>query len=181
MNEPADDAPTGDLLADAPDNVFARIARDHAGRGRAERRRLLTRDVGEAIPFAGTAGLGVDLLRPTRVAVTLAPGRATRNHVGGTHAAALTLLAETATGLIVAQNVPGGSVPVLRTLGVDFEHRAEGALRAVATLSVEEVQRIRGGPIGTIEAPVTVTDEGGREPIRATLDWAWLPRDKAGL
>jgi acyl-coenzyme A thioesterase PaaI-like protein len=181
MSEPLDDALPGDLLADAPDNVFARIARRHAGRAPTERRRLLTRDVGEAIPFTGTAGLGVALLRPTRVAVTLAPGRATQNHIGGTHAAALALLAETATGLIVAQNVPSGSAPVLRSLGVDFECRAEGALRAEAQFPAEEARRIRARPVGKVEAPVTVTDAGGREPIRAALDWAWLPRDRAGL
>lgn len=175
MSEPPD------LLADAPDNVFARIARRHAGREPEERRRLLTRDVGEAIPFTGTAGLGVAVLRPTRVIVTLAPGRATQNHIGGTHAAALALLAETATGLIVAQNVPSESVPVLRSLGVDFKRRAEGTLRAEAQFPVEEVERIRARPIGKVEAPVTVTDESGEEPVRATLDWAWLPSEHAGL
>ena len=170
-----------DLLASAPDNVFARIARRHTGRPPDERQRLLTRDVGEAIPFVGTAGLGVEVLRPTRVVVRLVPGRGTQNHIGGTHAAAMTLLAETATGLIVAQNVPAESVPVLRTLEVEFQRRAEGALRATAQLSVEEVQRIRRRPIGKVEAPVTVRDAGGEAPIQATLYWAWLPRSRAGL
>ena len=174
------ESPT-DLLATAPDNVFARIAQRHVARKPEERQRLLTRDVGEAIPFVGTAGLGVEVLRSTRVEVSLTPGRATQNHIGGTHAGALTLLAETATGLIVAQNVPTGSVPVLRSLGVEFERRAEGLLRATAQLPVEEVERIRARPIGKVEAAVAVTDASGAAPIQATLRWAWLPRSRAGL
>lgn len=179
MSESFPDAP--DLLANAPDNVFARIARRHAGRPPEARKRLLTKDVGEAIPFVGTAGLEVEVVRPTRVVVALVPARATQNHVGGTHAAAMTLLAETATGLIVAQNVPGESVPVLRTLGVEFQRRAEGALRATAQLDVEQVERIRTRPIGKVEAPVSVVDESKQTPIEATLRWAWLPRRRAGL
>ena len=177
MSDSSDDLPTDDGL----DNVFARIARRHAARPPDERRALFSRDVAEAIPFVGTAGLGVDELRPTRVDVHLAPERATQNHVGGVHAAALTLLAETATGLIVAQNVPSESVPVLRSLGVDFQRRAEGVLRATARLDGEEVERIRSRPVGKVEAPVAVTDESGSSPIEATLRWAWLPRGKAGL
>jgi acyl-coenzyme A thioesterase PaaI-like protein len=173
--------PTDDLLARAPDNVFARIARRHAGRSPEERQRLLSQDVGEAIPFVGTAGLGVEVLRPTRVVVRLSPERATQNHIGGVHAAALALLAETATGLIVAQNVPAGSVPVLRSLGVDFQRRAEGVLRATAQLAVDEVERIRARPIGKVEAPVSVTDASSEAPVEATLRWAWLPEHKAGL
>ena len=170
-----------DLLETAPDNVFSRIARRHAACAPAERRRLLTRDVGEAIPFVGTAGLGVEGFAPTEVSVTLTPGRATQNHIGGMHAAAMTLLAETATGLIVAQNVPAGSVPVLRSLAVDFQRRAEGALRATAHLSVAEVERIRARPIGKVEAPVTVADASGEAPIQAALRWAWLPKRRAGV
>ena len=181
MSEPSDAAPTGDLLAGAPDNVFSRIARRHVARSPEERRRLLTRDVGEAIPFVGTAGLAVEVFRPTRVVVALTPGRATQNHIGGTHAAALALLAETATGLIVAQNVPSESVPVLRTLNVDYQRRAEGALQATTRLTVEEVERIRSRPIGKVEAPVTVRDASGAAPIEAALAWAWLPKRRAGL
>jgi acyl-coenzyme A thioesterase PaaI-like protein len=173
--------PTTDLLHTAPDNVFSRIARRHTGRAPAERKRLLARDVGEAIPFVGTAGLGVEVLRPTRVVATLTPGRATQNHIGGTHAGAMALLAETATGLIVAQNVPEESVPVLRSLDVAFQRRAEGALRATARLSVVKVERIRARPIGKVEASVAVADASGEAPIEATLRWAWLPRRRAGL
>lgn len=170
-----------DLVASAPDNVFARIARRHAERAPEERARFLTRDVREAIPFVGTAGLTVETLRPTEVVVRLTPGRPTANHVGGTHAAALTLLAETATGLVVAQNVPGESVPVLRSLEVDFQRRAEGPLQATAQLTRDTVERIRARPVGKVEAPVAVTGADGEAPLRAALRWAWLPKRRAGL
>ncbi|PSQ68809.1 MAG: hypothetical protein BRD29_02985, partial [Bacteroidetes bacterium QH_2_67_10] len=65
------------------------------------------------------------------------------------------------------------------SLGVDFQRRAEGVLRATAQLAGDEVERIRARPIGKVEAPVSVTDASSEAPVEATLRWAWLPEHKA--
>jgi hypothetical protein len=92
------------------------------------------------------------------------------------HAAAIALLAETVTGLVVALNVPDASVPVLRTLDVSFRRRANPPLRAEATLPDAEAERIRSSSIGKIDVPVTTADASDRAPIQAMLQWAWLPQ-----
>ena len=43
-----------------------------------------------------------------------------QNHIGGVHAAAMVLVAENTTGLVVGMNVPDAGVPVVKTLKVDF-------------------------------------------------------------
>ncbi len=162
----------------AVDNPFTRIARRYGWLPGPLRRPLISWAVGRTIRFVGTAGVRIAALTPTRVAARLPDRPRVHNHVGGMHAAAMALLAETVTGLVVAMNVPGESVPVLRTLEVAYRRRAEGALTAEATLSDEEAKRIRRAPIGKIDVSVTVVDAAGRRPIECTLQWAWLPKDR---
>ena len=160
----------------ATDNPFARILRAHEGKPPDARQRAITADVADVIPFVGTAGLTIEAYTPTRVVATLANERRVQNHIGGLHAAAIALLAETVTGLVVALNVPDESVPVLRTLDVSFKRRAASPLRAEATLPNAEAERIRTSAIGKIDVPVSTVDASDRAPIRATLQWAWLPQ-----
>jgi acyl-coenzyme A thioesterase PaaI-like protein len=159
-------------------NPFVRILHAHANKPPATRRQAVTDDVADVIPFVGTAGLTIEAYTPTRVEAILANNPHVQNHIGGLHAAAIALLAETVTGLVVALNVPDESVPVLRTLDVSFKRRAEAPLRAEATLSDADAQRIRTSSIGKIIAPMTATDASSRAPIKAALQWAWLPKSR---
>lgn len=162
----------------ATDNPFARILHAHAGKPPEARQHAITADVAKVIPFVGTAGLRIEAYTPTHVEATLANTLRVQNHIGGLHAAAIALLAETVTGLVVALNVPDESVPVLRTLDVSFRRRAAPPLHAEATLSDAKAERIRASAIGTIDVPVTTADASDRAPIQATLQWAWLPQHR---
>jgi hypothetical protein len=51
-------------------------------------------------------------------------------------------------------------------------------MRAVATLTPEDVARIATEPKGELWVPVTVTDESGNEPIKCEMLWAWIPKAK---
>jgi acyl-coenzyme A thioesterase PaaI-like protein len=163
----------------AIDNSFTRILHAHADRPPEERIRAITEAVGETIPFVKTAGLVVETYTPTQVTAVLPHRPEVENHVGGLHAAAMALLAETATGLVVALNVPGESVPVIRSLHVDFRRRAAPPLRATATLSDDEAERIRSRPIGKIDVPLTLADATGEAPLDTAIQWAWLPKRRA--
>lgn len=158
------------------DNPFTRILNAHADRPPDERQQAITEAIGETIPFVGTAGLRVEAYTPTRVAARLDDRRRVRNHVGGLHAAAMALLAETVTGLVVALNVPGESVPVIRTLNITFRRQAVAPLRAEAALTDEEAERIRARPIGKIDVPLTVSDAADQVPLQCDIQWAWLPK-----
>lgn len=157
------------------DNPFTRILHAHTDQPPEERRQAITEAVGATIPFVKTAGLGVETYTPTRVVVVLPHRAEVENHIGGLHAAAMALLAETATGLVVALNVPGESVPVIRTLHIDFRRRAAPPLRATATLSDDEAERIRSHPIGKIDVPLTLVDATDEAPLDTAIQWAWLP------
>lgn len=159
----------------AVDNQFTRIAQRYNWLPEPLRRPLISWAIGRTIRFVGTAGLKIDTLTPTRVSGRLPNRSRVQNHVGGLHAAAMALLVETVTGLVVALNVPGESTPVLRTLNVSFQRRAEGALTAEATLAPEESERIQHSSVGKLDVPVTVTDASDHTPITCTLQWAWLP------
>ena len=160
-------------------NPFARIADRYAGLPDRLRRPLVTRAVGSVIPFVDTAGCFIEAYTNTRVAVRLDNREAVQNHLGGLHAAALALLAETASGLVVALNVPPASAPLLRTMDVSFERFARAAVEAEATLAAEETDQIQSRPIGRVDVEVTLTAPDDDEPlVSSTLQWAWVPADR---
>jgi acyl-coenzyme A thioesterase PaaI-like protein len=161
------------------ENPFARIAHRYGRLPDRERRALVTQAVGEVIPFVATAGCFVEAYTNTRVAVRLDNRDAVQNHLGGLHAAALALLAETASGLVVALNVPPASAPLLRTMDVSFERFARGTVQAEATLTAEEAETIQSRPIGKVDVEVTLTaPDDDASLVTSTLQWAWVPEKR---
>ena len=160
-------------------NPFVRIADRYADMPARLRRPLVTKAVGEVIPFVDTAGCFIEAYTPRRVTVRLDNEARLRNHLGGLHAAALALLAETATGLVVALNVPDGSSPLLRSMDVSFEEFARDAVQAEATLSDNEGTQIQSRPLGQIEVDVRLTEpDGDATLVAGTLKWAWVPEER---
>jgi uncharacterized protein (TIGR00369 family) len=132
--------------------------------------------LGRVVKFVGTAGLSVEELTATRAVVSVKNRTKVQNHIGSVHAAAMALLAETASGFVVGMNVPDAAVPVIKSMHLDFVRRAKGALRAVAELSEDQRQLILSTEKGEVTPLVTVTDEAGETPIRCTMVWAWTPK-----
>jgi acyl-coenzyme A thioesterase PaaI-like protein len=128
-----------------------------------------------AVPFTGTAGLEYVQLTPNRVEITVANQRRVQNHIHGVHAAAMTLLAETATGMVVGMNVRDDCLPLAKELKVAFKKRAQGALRAVATLTDAQRAAMLQTDKGEVTVAVQVTDESGAQPIECEFIWAWIP------
>jgi acyl-coenzyme A thioesterase PaaI-like protein len=117
-------------------------------------------------------------LTPQRVEVAVANQRRVQNHIHGVHAAAMTLLAETATGMVVGMNVRDDCLPLAKELKVAFKKRAQGALRAVATLTDEQRALMQQSDKGEVQVQVTVTDETGAEPVQCEFTWAWIPSSR---
>ena len=160
-------------------NPFARIADRYRDVPPRLRRPLVTRAIGEVIPFVDTAGCFIEAYTPHCVAVRLDNETRLRNHLGGLHAAALALLAETATGLVVALNVPDGSSPLLRTMNISFDAFAREAVQAEATLTDDESAQVQSRSIGQIEVDVTLAvPDDGKTLVSGALKWAWLPRER---
>ena len=57
--------------------------------------------LGRVVKFVGTAGLSIEELTPARAVVFIENRARVQNHIGGVHAAAMALVAETATGFVV--------------------------------------------------------------------------------
>lgn len=159
-------------------NPFIEITDRYGDLPEGLRQPLVTRAVGEVIPFVGTSECFVEDYRSTRVAVSLDNRLEVQNHLGGLHAAALALLAETASGLVVALNVPDESAPLLRTMDVSFERFAQSSACAEATLDEEEAARIRSASIGRIDVPVELAGPDGSSLVSSSLEWAWLPQER---
>lgn len=132
--------------------------------------------LGRKVPFVGTAKLKVEEVSQWRVVVSIRNRRRVQNHIKGVHAAAMALLAETASGFAVAMHVPDDRIPLIKSMKIDYVKRAKGDLRAVVELRPEHVQAILSEEKGEINVPVSVTDQSGTPPILCDVIWAWIPR-----
>ena len=128
-----------------------------------------------AVPFTGTAGLKFEQMSPAQVTIALDNEHRVQNHIGGIHASAMNLLAETATGMVVGMNVRDDCVPVAKEMRMAFRKRASGSMRAVATLTDAQARWMQSQDKGEVTVPVTVTDDTGAEPVECMFTWAWIP------
>lgn len=136
-------------------------------------RTLLMRNV---VRFVGTAKLDILELTNERCVVAVKNRKRVRNHIGSVHAAAIALIAETATGFVVGLNVPDDRAPVIKSLKVEYKKRAKGQLVAEATLTQEQIDKIVSTEKGDVNVAVKVTDEAGVEPVTCEMIWAWTPK-----
>jgi acyl-coenzyme A thioesterase PaaI-like protein len=134
--------------------------------------------LGRAVPLTGTASLRYEQMTPEQVVITVANRGHVRNHIGGVHAMASSLAAETATGMIVGLSVRDDCINVLKEMRTQFVKRGQGAMRAVATLSAEQRDLIQSTTKGETVVPVTITDESGNQPILCEFVWAWVPAQR---
>ncbi|HMY29215.1 MAG TPA: DUF4442 domain-containing protein [Agitococcus sp.] len=137
---------------------------------------VISKIFGKVVPYVGTSGLLYEELTPERVVVSIKNQRKVQNHINNVHAAAMALLAETATGFVVGMNLPDDKLPLIKSLKVSYYKRTQGDMRAVATLTPEDIARIEREPKGEVLVPVIVTDESGGEPIKCEMLWAWVSK-----
>ena len=134
--------------------------------------------IGKTVKLVGTAGIHFEKLSCRQLTATLHNKRKVQNHIGQIHAAATTLLAETATGILVGMNIPDDKLPLMKNLSIRFIKRSVGNQKATATLKDEQIREIRNSEKGELIVPVTVTDETGEEVIKAEMQWAWIMKTK---
>jgi acyl-coenzyme A thioesterase PaaI-like protein len=132
--------------------------------------------LGRVVKFVGTARLDIEELSAERAVVTVKNRTLVQNHIGGVHAAAMALLAETATGFVVGMNVPDNRIPLIKSLKIEYKKRASGGLRAVAELTPEQMESVRTTDKGEVNVRVIVTDDSGAQPIVCEMIWAWIPK-----
>ena len=141
---------------------------------------LLSFAIGRIVKFTGTARISYDLMTTDKVIVSMKNRPKVRNHIGQIHAAAMMLLAETATGMVLGMNVPDDRLPLLKYMNSKFVKRSQGAMVAEATLTEDQKQRILTEEKGDVVIQVTITGEASNEPVLCEVCWAWVPKKRKG-
>lgn len=134
--------------------------------------------VGRVVKFTGTAGVSYDEMSTDRVVVSLANKSKVHNHIGQIHAAAMMLLAETATGMALGMIVPDDKLPLLKYMNSKFVRRSQGKMQAVAQLTAAQKEQVLSQDKGDVLVEVKITDESGEEPIICECCWAWVPKKR---
>ena len=161
-----------------PSNRLSRIVRKIHALPNALQSPALSLLFGSQVKFAGTAKVRVHPLTEQRAVMSIANKRKVQNHIKGVHAAAMALLAESATGFLVGMNVPDDKLPLIKSLKVNYLKRATGSLRAEASLTPEQIHSIHTQDKGEVLVAVTVTDEAGIQPIECEILWAWVSKKR---
>jgi uncharacterized protein (TIGR00369 family) len=157
-------------------NRLSRVVTRLNGLPPALRRFAVTKAFTSQVKFAGTGAVQILELEEGRAVLQMKNRRKVQNHIGTIHATGMALLAESATGVALGMTLPDSKIPLLKSMHVDYVKRANGTLRAEATLPPELRARVIGEERGDFAVPVKVTDETGEEPIRVQMVWAWVPK-----
>lgn len=139
---------------------------------------LLSKIIGRIVRFAGTASTRVEKLTANECIIVLRNKKKVQNHIGSVHAAAMALMAESATGFITGMSVPDSRILVIRNLELEYKRRATGDMKAVASFNDEQVDFIKNTEKGEIEVPIKITDSTGEETAVARMVWAWTPKKR---
>lgn len=139
--------------------------------------RALNFMIGRAVPFVGTSGLRITKATKNEWVATLDNRRKVGNHLKQIHACAMILIGETIGVMIMAMNLPGDRIPLVKNIEADFVKRSTGRLTGVVRLSDEQITHIHKEPKGELTVEVIVTDEADVNPVILRITTAWVPRE----
>lgn len=143
---------------------------------------VLTKAFSKLVPYVGTTGIVYEEVTPNKLVVSLENKKAVQNHIGSVHAVAVTLLAETATGFVLAMNLPSDRILLVKSYEVNFYRPVKkGEMAAIATLNDEQRQYILDTPKGEMVIPCVIEDrnsDSDRAPITVEMTWAWIPKSE---
>ena len=137
---------------------------------------LLTTVFNSQVKYAKTSRIKLLSVTNSQAVLKIENKKRVQNHIGGVHAIAASLLAESATGIVFGLNVPDSHLPLLKSMTVNYLRRMVGDLQAVATLTDDQLKAISEQDKGDMQVKVVITDESGQEPIECFMDWAWVPK-----
>ena len=140
------------------------------------RNRVFNMMIGRVVPFVGTSGLRITKATNNEWVASLENRRKVGNHLKQIHACAMILIGETIGVMIMAMNLPGDPIPLVKNIEADFVKRSTGKLTGVVNLTDEQIEFIQREPKGELELEVTVTDEADVNPVLIRVTTAWIPK-----
>ena len=129
-----------------------------------------------AVPFVATARVHYEQVRHNEWIAHVPNEPDVRNHLGQVHAGAMMTLAESVAVTMMAMNLPGNRLPLVKSVSAQFVRRSNGAIRAVAKLSDAQLEMIRTEPKGEVSIDVDIRDADGEVPAVITVVPAWTTK-----
>jgi acyl-coenzyme A thioesterase PaaI-like protein len=136
---------------------------------------LLTKLFCSQVKYANTSKVRILDIQTQQVTMLMANRKRVQNHIGGVHAIAAALLAESATGIVFGINLPDRCLPLLKSMTINYQRRMQGDLTAVAVISDEQIALLTEEK-GNMDIVVSITDESGEQPIECLMQWAWITK-----
>lgn len=181
-NEATDKNASNSTPPKAINNPFTKILKAVQLLPKSTQSFVLTKAFSKIVPYVGTTGIVYEEVSPNKLVVSLENKKAVQNHIGSVHAVAVTLLAETATGFVLAVNLPSDRILLVKSYEVNFYRPVKkGQIAAIATLSDEQRQYILDTPKGEMVIPCIIEDrnsDSDRAPITVDMTWAWIPKSE---
>lgn len=137
---------------------------------------LLTKVFCSQVKYAATSSIKIISVSHHQTVLRLENKKKVQNHIGGVHAIAAALLAESATGIVFGINVPDSCVPLLKSMTIHYQRRMKGSLTAIAKLTDADIQTIESSDKGSLVVNVQITDESDQQPIVCEMEWAWVTK-----
>lgn len=139
---------------------------------------MITKAFCSKVKYAGTSRIRFNEVSKEKVVVELKNKKRVQNHIGGIHAIAAAVVAESATGMVFGMNLSDKSLPLLKSISIDYHQRMQGDIKATASLTEAQREQLVSDEKGNIQVPVVIEDESGQEPLKCILTWAWVPKKR---
>jgi len=139
---------------------------------------LLTKLFCTKVKYAGTSGIELISINKKCVELRLKNKKKVQNHIGGIHAVAAAILAESTTGIVLGLNVPDTKLPLIKSMKISYQRRMQGNLKAIAKLTDQQIAEVKQQEKGVLFIPVEITDDSGEQPIVCEMEWAWVNKKK---
>lgn len=131
---------------------------------------LFSRILGWVIPYTGTIGANVKILKPGYAEIQMRDRRRVRNHLRSIHALALANLGEFASGLAMLGSLPNNVRGIPTELATEYFKKARGVLTAESHCTIPEITE-------DIDFKVyaDIRDASGDQVARTTVNWRLGP------
>lgn len=131
---------------------------------------LFSRILGWIIPYTGTIGANVKVLRPGFAEIHLRDRRRVRNHLRSIHALALANLGELTSGLAMLGSLPADIRGIPTALSIEYFKKARGHLIAQSHCSPPHVSENTD-----FKVTADIRDADGDVVARITVNWHMGP------
>jgi acyl-coenzyme A thioesterase PaaI-like protein len=156
-------------------NRFSRIVKKIKKFPKINHSFLLTKLFCSQVKYASTSKVTLVDIEQQQVKLSMVNRKRVQNHIGGVHAIAAALLAESATGIVFGLNLPDSCLPLLKSMTINYQRRMQGDLTAIASISDQQIALLTQEK-GNMDIAVTITDESGKQPIECIMTWAWISK-----